>query len=1015
MLENRFAPGGYKIERLLGTGGTARVYLARGTHDNRLTALKTVITSDSANLEQFRKLARRELQLIGNLKYHGIVRVFDFRDDPDYPYLKLEYCPEATLDTLPRIESIDCLKNLLSSIAINLHFLYKARLFHGDLKPHNIFLTHDLSEYSGDRLIYSKISDFSLALKAGENRSDRLGLGTVGYMAPETIDSGALDHRSDIFAFGVIAYRLATGQHPFMENESDPVRINGAVKESCPPSPSEIIRAIPKPLSDLIMAMLEKDPGGRPSDGFEICRKLESIDCQYPYRKAIRPKNILELMPDSYAENLPGNEIFAFASPVIKRLTELAGDDHIRLRNVLELYFTRGLLNWTDGRMELSADSDKMFLPKRLFRQDRADFHGLPYSRKKRIILAAVCGGRKEAESVDITNPDEAADYLTAPLLRYAAENISSATWRRFADKIADRASLKYKNYQIAAPLYLKAGNLEKAYTATIDASNELINDNKYDTAFEILRRLKELCRQHGDIRKLRVVLMQIADIEKMIGETIRAEKSYNEIIELYKDSPPDKLLAETHKDLGDLYRMKQDYEKGLKALHQAEELYTGLDDHLQLSHTLNNIGNLLAIKSQYNDALVSYHKALGIQRRLKAAVAVASTLNNIGGMYYFKGRYMRALRVFKIALKIQREIGNAGEIARTLNNLGCAYQEVERFDEAQGCLDESLQLNRKIGSKREILYNLDSLTSVMFSAGNLKDSIKLIREGIALSHELSDKPLAAYFTTHLARVQKRMGYYGQAHDNFSKALELFSGIDDAYQESGCRAGLADLYSSLNMPDKARESLEALLRLAETASDKRTHIIHKIMLGSIEKDIRTIEEALCVAREIKATASINLAEMKLAGLLIADKNYEKAGSLLNRLSSIFVEDRSNLEIAEFYGIYGEYYKGLGDAKQAMTYYEKSLRLSSGHSLKPEMIDALGRIGAILITNKEYEAGYRNYRQAINLVKAIAEDIKDENIRTRFLSGEKIASMAGEVKKLGQILAQTKRAGLKSLP
>ncbi|MEW5922394.1 MAG: tetratricopeptide repeat protein [Candidatus Zixiibacteriota bacterium] len=1010
MSEKTFAPDGYIIERLLGTGGTARVYLARNLHDNHHCALKTTLTSDPDNLEQFRRLARRELHLVGGLKYHGLVKVSDFRDDAEYPFLKLDYCPGATLDSIRMIESIEGLLNLLSSIAVNLHFLNIAGLYHGDLKPHNIFLTREQQDYSDDRLIYSKISDFSLALKAGESNTERLGLGTVGYMAPETIDSGLMNHRSDIFAFGVIAYKLATGKHPFMENETDPVRINGAIKEALPPSPESIVNTIPKKLSGLIMAMLEKEPDKRPTDSFDICKRLEIIGSRYPYKKAIRPKHVMELFSDSPVPILRNNEIFKVNEVTIHRMDELAGEDPIRLRKILEIYFIRGLLKWEDGKMIMPGESGKLFLPRRLFRLDRAQFHKLPYSKRKRIILSAISGGRDAARAIGIIDSEKEYNYITSPLLRYAAESISAKTMQRFADKIADRAITVYNNTRIASRLYLKAGNLEKGYTTTLDASNELINANKYDPAFDILRQLAELCRHHNELKKLRIVLMQIADTEKMIGETVKAEKSYHEIIDLYHDDAPDKLLAETYKDLGDLYRMKQNYEKGLKALHQAERLYTQLDDRLQLSHTLNNIGNLLAIKSQYNDALASYHKALKIQHQLQAAAAVASTLNNIGGMNYFKGRYSRALQVFKLALKIQRETGNAGEIARTLNNLGCTYQEMAIFDEAQKCLDESLQLNRTIGSKREILYNLDSLTSVMFSAGNLKDSIKLIREGIALSNELSDKPLAAYFTTHLARVQKRMGFYGQAYDNFRKALEIFSGINDTYQESGCHAELADLYHCLNMPAKAGESLQTLLNLANNAGDKRAHIIHQIMLGAIKKNTGAIEKALGLAEEIKATTNIKIARLKLTGLLVAEKRSEQAGKLLEELSAVFSEDHPALEIAEFYGIYGDYYAGSGNYDRALEYYEKALRLSSAHSLKPEMIDAHSKIAAVLISRKEYESGYKNYRQAINLVKAIAEDIKDENLRTRYLSGEKIASMAGEVKKLGQILAQTKRAG-----
>lgn len=1011
MADSTFAPDGFSIERTLGIGGTARVYLARCLQDNRYYALKTIRDSSSENLSQFRSLAQREISLIGGLKYPGLVQLFEYQDDKFHPYLSMQYCPGRTLDNLPQITSINNLLGLLSSISINLYYLQLCGLYHGDLKPQNIFLAGEGTQFESDQPAFTKISDFSLAQKSGEDDSARLGVGTVGYMAPETIDSKKLDHRSDIFAVGVIAYKLTTGEHPFMKDESDPVRINAAVRESIPSPPANVNSAIPAPLSDLIMAMLEKDPDNRPENGFMICEQLESMGCLYPFRKAIRPKYLFPLFDAENAGALLKNDYFEIDETAIKQIIEFSGDDNTRLRNILEIYFTRGLLVWDNGRLKITVPAEKLFLPKKLLQKDRYDFHALPYSLKKKIILTAITGGRRQAESIGLLIPGTSDDNIIGPLIRYASENISEKIQRKFAGIMAERALMNYKNYRIASPLYLKTGNLEKAYTTTLDASNELINENDYERAFELLAQLELLCRQKNDLKKLRAVLMQKADTEKMIGETVRAEKSYREIIALYKGIPHDKLLAEAHKDLGDLYRMKHDFEAGLNALHDAEKIYTELDDRLELSRTLNNIGNILALLGRFDESLLNYRKALNIQHRLEVWPAVAATLNNMGGVFFFQGRYSRTLGLFEIALKLQREIGNAGEIARTLNNLGCVYQETTQYDQALGCLNESLGYNRKIGSKRELMINLDNLTAVMFAAGRLKESVHYIKEAINLADELSDKPMLAVFNYHLAMVQKRMGYYGQALQSFSKSIACFSEVNDFAHESVCLAEMADLYSRFNNPDKASPILQKLLSMAEGKNDKKIMAIYHIQTAMIKNDIDAALTALQLAREINSIESINVIKLRLAHVLYEKNDVSKAYDVLKDLSDIHADDKSNIENANYLLLMGRCALITGNYNGARDRFEMAYKQASASSLRPEMSDAMSGIARLDILKKDYEKGYRNYRQAIKIVRTIADDIADEGLKKSYLSGEKIVSMADEIKKLSRILAQKKRTGV----
>lgn len=126
----------------LGRGGTADVAKAHATHLNRTVAVKYPLqVSDDPTID-FASLAKREWDLIGGARFPGLVRLWEAPSrDPDY--LLLELCPGPTLDTVPKIDSLETTLAILSAVATGLEFLNAAGLVHGDLKPHNIFLPPD--------------------------------------------------------------------------------------------------------------------------------------------------------------------------------------------------------------------------------------------------------------------------------------------------------------------------------------------------------------------------------------------------------------------------------------------------------------------------------------------------------------------------------------------------------------------------------------------------------------------------------------------------------------------------------------------------------------------------------------------------------------------------------------------------------------------------------------------------------------------------------------------------------
>jgi predicted Ser/Thr protein kinase len=220
--------GHYTIMRELGGGGMGRVYLARDTNLGRPVALKVIAPRHTGNPE-YRERLKREAQAAARLSHHpGICAVYALEEFEGELFIVAEYVKGHTL----RHEITD--RNKLNSRPLHTEILRTAReiasalgaahaegIIHRDLKPENVMRTVD------GRV---KILDFGLARTdilvtdalAPQLTMTGVALGTPAYMAPEQLTRLPVDARTDVFAFGVLMYELASGVHPFL---SEPTRI----------------------------------------------------------------------------------------------------------------------------------------------------------------------------------------------------------------------------------------------------------------------------------------------------------------------------------------------------------------------------------------------------------------------------------------------------------------------------------------------------------------------------------------------------------------------------------------------------------------------------------------------------------------------------------------------------------------------------------------------------------------------------------------------------------------------
>ena len=267
--------GRYRIERDLGRGGMARVYLAHDERESRMVAVKVIRHEVASQLGRDRFL--REIEISARLRHPNIMPLLDSGDTGGRLYFVMPYeegqSLRVRLDTAPR-PSIAEGVGILRDIARALAFAHGHGVVHRDVKPDNVMLWRQ-SAIVADFGVAKALTDAVAELHIGTPTQSGVVIGTPAYMSPEqAMGDPAIDHRADIYAFGSLAYELFAGVPPF--TGANKIEIISA-KLTKPLTPLAKHRPdVSGALARLIARCLTLDPQGRPARATELLEVLES-------------------------------------------------------------------------------------------------------------------------------------------------------------------------------------------------------------------------------------------------------------------------------------------------------------------------------------------------------------------------------------------------------------------------------------------------------------------------------------------------------------------------------------------------------------------------------------------------------------------------------------------------------------------------------------------------------------------------------------------------------------------
>ncbi len=294
--------GRYEVMARLGEGAMGTVYKAHDPLLDRLVAIKTVnLNLPREDLAEYEARFYQEARAAGGLSHPNIVVIHDIGKTDQVAFMAMEYLEGRELRTILSQRGslpVEDAVRIGAQVAEGLAYAHGRGVIHRDVKPTNIMVGRDG---------HAKITDFGIARMRTSELKTMTGmiLGSPRYMSPEQVSGKRADHRSDIFALGVVLYEMLTGQPPFQADT-----VHGVMYQTMsanPPAPSTLRQSIPPILDFVVAKALAKAPEARYQDARELAEDLRA-SLEAGRAGAVEQRIRASLAAAPAATDLPGVE-----------------------------------------------------------------------------------------------------------------------------------------------------------------------------------------------------------------------------------------------------------------------------------------------------------------------------------------------------------------------------------------------------------------------------------------------------------------------------------------------------------------------------------------------------------------------------------------------------------------------------------------------------------------------------------------------------------------------------------
>ncbi|MET9488661.1 serine/threonine-protein kinase [Nocardia sp. NPDC006630] len=286
--------GGYRIERVLGTGGMGTVYLAKHPELPRWDALKVLSPQFSTN-DEYRARFEREANLASALDHPNIVSIYNRGEDHGQLWIAMQYvngidAADAAAQKSTSMTPWRAL-HITTEVGRGLDHAHRRGLLHRDVKPANFLLS--TGDHGEERVL---LTDFGVAKSTDDtNELTQAGafVATIAYASPEQLSGERLNHRADIYSLACSFFRLATGQNPYPGNQPAMVMI-GHLHEP-PPRLTAVDPTLPADIDKVLAVAMAKNP----ADRFDTCHDFTAA------LKSVLEYGVSDLSMDTVPQHRP--------------------------------------------------------------------------------------------------------------------------------------------------------------------------------------------------------------------------------------------------------------------------------------------------------------------------------------------------------------------------------------------------------------------------------------------------------------------------------------------------------------------------------------------------------------------------------------------------------------------------------------------------------------------------------------------------------------------------------------
>jgi eukaryotic-like serine/threonine-protein kinase len=770
--------GPWRVERLLGEGGMASVYL--GVRDDGEFSQQVAIKVFGYATDRFNLLERfrAERQILASLDHPNIARLLDGGTTEDgLPYLVMEYIDGVPLDRYctGRELGIDARIDLFRQVCAAVQYAHQNLVVHRDIKPSNILVTADGRPHLLDFGI-AKLLEGSTLWPLVTMTGQRLM--TPSYASPEQISGGPITTASDVYSLGVLLYLLLTGRLPYRVSSERVGAVEQAVLEQEPERPStavshaaigiggtggtappaaafdqRLVRRLAGDLDNIVLMALRKEPQRRYASVEHLAEDLRRHREGMPVRA--RPSTFGYRAAKFVGRHPVGIGLAAGTFLLVLGLAVVMTIQAARLaRQRDEIRRERdkavevaGLLEEVFAVSDPGESRGETVTARELLDQGAARLGELKKQPEVEAALATTIGKAYRGLGLNARARPLLERSLALRREVYGAEHPAVAESLEALGVLAqvqgdfDRAETLHR--QALAMRRKTLGPEDPAVAESLDSlGSDLLLKAQYDAAEPLFREAIAINRRlGGDNQQVATSLGNLGLLEKQRGHPEEAEKLYREALGVMRRvfGPAHPMIATQLNNLaslqaerGDLAGAEASYREALAVAHR---LYG--DEHPEIALELNNLAAALLLRGDSAAAEPLLRRSLAMRRKLLGPEheQVAMGLNNLAKVLEDQGRQAAARPLYEESLRITRKAfgGEHPRVGTTLANLATLSAAEGDLATAEPLARQALAIRRKaLGEEHpDVGASLVILGNLRCARGAPAEAEPLLRQGL--------------------------------------------------------------------------------------------------------------------------------------------------------------------------------------------------------------------------------------------------------------------------------------------